>query len=187
MSAAAAAVKALKKRLEATDMTVLTAVPAAEAEAYAVRGGGPAGKIFNVDIREPVEVGAVERKSESTIVCRQGARSDTEIPCVSTFVNWDGLQKHVDKYHKGTILDWPKKVQGAMKRSKPVGYEDLEEDRGRMIKCLRCDGRLIRAKDFNTHWGGGSGIERGQHDNIENMLQWRIKVSGHTELVHGRR
>lgn len=177
MSAAAAAVKALKKRLEATDMTVLTELPAAEAEGYAARGGGPPGKIFNADISEPVEVAAIERESRATIVCRQGARSDTNIECVSTFVTWDALQKHADKYHADAPLDWPKRVKGS-KRSKPVGYEDLEEDRGKMIKCLRCDGRLIRAKDFNTHWGGGSGPERGHHANVENMLQWRIKVSG---------
>ena len=121
---------ALTKMMHKADMSSLQEIPEQDKASLAISGSSNAMTLAD----EPCKYSAgVEREKKPKIPCRLPFKSDKVTPCHHpSFTHFDALKKHFYKeYSEEQRPEWTKKKGG-----KPVGYEDMEEDTGPLVKCM---------------------------------------------------
>ena len=122
----------LQEKLLTVDLSKLNVMPKSSDPdpPTADLGSGPSGAVV---VHEPQEgpADADDAVKVSTIKCNLPMTENRGNCNNKVFGKWDAFRKHLDEFHDKE--NWPEWPEG--KKTKPVGYEHMEEGTGPMVRC----------------------------------------------------
>ena len=133
LTEACIALEDLQEKMLTTDLSKLEVMPKSSDPFFSAAdlGSGPSGAVV---VNEPHEVGheAKDAEKASTIRCNLPRKDPYSGNCQNKiFGKWDAFRKHLAEFHdEENCPEWP-----AGKKTKPVGYEHMEEGTGKMVRC----------------------------------------------------